>query len=57
MAPKDQAWQGDCNLPLLDEALDALQARAAEWLKGSGSLADALLADRRAEVATENLEE
>jgi len=37
----------------VDEALDALQARAAVWLKGTGSLADELITERRAEAAAE----
>ena len=37
----------------VDQALDALQARAAKWLAGTGSLADELVAERRAEAAAE----
>ena len=41
----------------VDEALDALQARAAVWLAGTGSLADELIVERRAEAAAEAADE
>ena len=41
------------HLVRVDEALDALQARAAKFLAGTGSLADEVIAERRAEAAAE----
>jgi len=38
----------------LEEALDELQARASRLLGGTGSLADALVAERKREAAAED---
>ena len=52
VATLDEGGRG-LHLVRVDEALDALQARAAKFLAGTGSLADEVIAERRAEAAAE----